>query len=86
MTQEQLEALKLEVKTPYNLAQMQRFDDAENAVDWLINHLAPRIVREGCVVVPVEPTDEMIEAFFNLPYDFDFTGSYKAMIAAAKGD
>jgi hypothetical protein len=56
------------------------------AIRTAIDHLAPRIVREGMVVVPEEPTEEMIEAFFNLPYDFDFTGSYKAMIAASKGD
>jgi len=54
-----------------------------------IDHLAPRIVRDGMVVVPKEPTEEMIEAWdawnstpFNECED-DATG-YKAMISAAQ--
>jgi hypothetical protein len=54
----------------------------------VIDHLAPRIVREGFVVVPEEPTDEMILAR-NLHSGWSFESereNYKAMIAASKGD
>ena len=52
------------------------------------DHLAPRIVREGFVVVPEEPTEEMLCAGYN---GGDVTmprtkNMYKAMIATSKGD
>jgi hypothetical protein len=62
----------------------------------LIDHLAPRIVREGFVVVPEVSTDEIIEAMYKVvnretlvqPIDINglYQSVYKAMIAASKGD
>lgn len=43
---------------------------------------------EGCVVVPVEPTDEIIEAMdqFDSKHDYaDMYSAYKAMVEAARG-
>ncbi len=56
-----------------------------------IDHLAPRIVREGCVVVPEEPTPQMIAngALTYTRYDKSsgrMARAYKAMLAASKGD
>lgn len=56
-----------------------------------IDHLAPRIVREGCVVVPEEPTPQMIAngALTYTRYDKSsgrMARAYKAMLAASKVD
>ncbi|MCM1957998.1 hypothetical protein NCZ17_01245 [Acinetobacter modestus] len=43
---------------------------------------------EGCVVVPVEPTDEIIEAMdqFDSKHDYaDMYSAYKSMLEAARG-
>lgn len=46
-----LDDLKRELKTPYNLLLLERFDP-ENAIDWLIDHLHSqgRIVPDGYVM------------------------------------
>lgn len=56
-----------------------------------IDHLAPRIVREGFCVVPEEPTPQMIAngALTYTRYDKSsgrMARAYKAMLAASKGD
>lgn len=88
-----LSELKRKIMTPYNLTIMQRFDDPEACVDWLIDHLAPRIVRDGMVVVPVEPTEAMLDAFYepvsgsamaSFSDDDAFPDCYRAMISAAQ--
>ena len=66
------------------------YNEAEIVVD-TVRLLAPRIVREGMVVVPKEPTDEMVKAgeeleYFEGGYGNSCTQFYKAMIAASKGD
>ncbi len=57
-----------------------------------IDHLAPRIVREGFVVVPEEPTEDMMHSGLDqckkdkLLHGNIYVGDiYKAMIAASKG-
>lgn len=59
-----------------------------------IDHLAPRIVREGFVVVPEEPTIDMCSFGGDIIYHSHgkttlskvAEHTYKAMIAASKGD
>ncbi len=65
-----------------------RYNEAFNdGLKAAIDHLAPRIVREGFVVVPEEPTYEMCAAVIEDPRTHRQTAIYyKAMIAASKGD
>jgi hypothetical protein len=65
----------------------QREYDRRQGWNAAIDHLAPRIVRDGCVVVPLEPTQKMIDAAKNRKEQSDlYPDIYKAMIAASKGD
>lgn len=60
---------------------------ADIGVQFAIDHIAPRIVREGCVVVPEEPTEKMSDAGIGyVTYPDAHIYCYKAMIAASKGD
>jgi hypothetical protein len=89
-----LESLKREV---YAQEFVKHCECDIDLVSCVIDHLAPRIVREGMVVVPEAPTEAMIEAgrigynhdsaysvTFDEPYDCIKT-AYKAMIAASNG-
>jgi hypothetical protein len=60
----------------------------------VIDHLAPRIVREEFVCVPEEPTEKMIiagvkaalDCYFQKEMSGQIELAYKAMIDASKGD
>jgi hypothetical protein len=91
-----LESLKREVvsdirNTPELLHKALGYS-MEEVVGHVIDHLAPRIVREGFVVVPEEPTQAMKDAGANERLrqerneELNTHLIYKAMIAASKGD
>jgi hypothetical protein len=84
-TQVALDALKSDMVKMWSPS-----DTASKAIEAVIDHLAPRIVREGFVVVPIDaPTQAMTNAWWKasnnkIPMHLP---SYKAaMIAASKGD
>ena len=47
---------------------------------------APTVQRDGWVSVPIEPTEEMIEASINSKSPWNIIDAYKAMIQAAPTD
>jgi len=89
MNKEEINKLKMKLQhsiyepaTPKDRA----YVDGYNAA---IDHLAPRIVREGFTMMHDEPSDKIIKAGwdeFNKGSIDHFRRAYKAMIAASKED
>ena len=55
------------------------------SINYLITN-APTVQRDGWVSVPIEPTEEMIEASINSKSPWNIIDAYKAMIQAAPTD
>ena len=92
-----LSELKREVNKVLDEKFTKTNDEYENnIVNAAIDHLAPRIAREGMVVVPVEPTEYMVQQGVysentlecvgeDYPsYEQSCTNIYKSMISAAQ--
>lgn len=86
MNKDELESLKRELCDKFSETSIE-----DSVIYACIDHLAPRIVREGFAVVPEEPTAQMIADGALAYVNFDksegrMKRAFKAMIAASKGD
>jgi len=54
-----LESLKREVVGSFSELEASKYGMPYGAISWTIDHLAPRIVREGCVVVDAKEYQQL---------------------------
>lgn len=85
-TVEEARSLYERIYKPFHLDQISEREQCFKA--WMAGRVFEAKKLEGCVVVPVEPTQAMINAMeqFDDRHDYaDMTSAYKAMLEAARG-